>query len=99
MKELSIVDKVEIQWVGPSDRHIVVGTSYTGKILGITYQQGNELEGLLNIRADGEWAWDKDLTKYVRWLLPKLTGASLIDRIDEAIWIYVSREMQLHNNS
>ena len=99
MKELRIVDKVEIQWVGPSDRHIVVGTSYTGKIVGITYQQGYEMEGLLEIGSDGEYLWDEDLTKYVRWLLPKLTGASLIDRIDEAIWIYVSREMELHGYS
>ena len=102
-KGVGAVQKVVIEWIGHSDRHIVVGTDINGKIVGITYLQGYTLDGLLTVGVDGEYEWDEDLTKYVRWILPRLKGLALaenlIDRIDEAIWIYVSREFELHDHS
>jgi len=96
------VQKVVIEWIGHSDRHIVVGTDINGKIVGITYLQGYTLDGLLSVGVDGEYEWDEDLTKYVRWILPRLKvdpSENLINRIDDAIWIYVSREFELHDHS
>jgi len=96
------VQKVVIEWIGHSDRHIVVGTDINGKIVGVNYMQGYTLDGLLPIGADGDYEWDEDLTKYVRWVLPMLKvdpTENLIARIDEAIWIYVSREFELHDHS
>ena len=93
------VQKVVIEWIGHSDRHIVVGTDINGKIVGVNYMQGYTLDGLLPIGADGDYEWDEDLTKYVRWVLPMLKvdpTENLIARIDEAIWIYVSREFELY---
>ena len=101
MKSLdNAVQRVVIEWVDCSDRHIVVGTDFNGKIVGITYLQGYTLDGLLSVGVDGEFEWDEDLTKYVRWILPKLKvdpSENLINQIDEAIWIYVSREFELHD--
>ena len=97
------VQRVVIEWIDCSDRHIAVATDFNGKIVGISYWQGDALGNLLRVGRDGKYEWDEDLTKYVRWILSKLKGPALaenlIDRIDEAIWIYVSRELGMHDYS
>ena len=90
----------EIFRVEMSDRYISVTYDNYGVLIGINYIQGED-QDLIGFGID------EDLTKYYLWASSYIKGENYhdtegkkinIEKIDAIIWMYVSREFNLHLN-
>ena len=73
----------EVIWCEQDDRYILV-VKFNDEIIGLNFMQGEELDLFLaeynNI--------DEELTKFYRAIHHYLSGATELDRINQAIWGY-----------
>ena len=72
----------EIFWCPGDDRHVLVIKDNNGKIIGLNYCQGDDLEYFVN-HYDYNCI---DLTKFYNAVCYHLNGKTEIDRINQAIW-------------
>lgn len=80
-----LINSKSIYWSEESDRHILV-IKEGNAVVGINYCQGDDLEYFLENYNEG----DKDLTKFYYSVAHYLSGETLIDRINQAIWGHLS---------
>lgn len=71
----------ELYWCADDDRHIVVHTK-NETIVGLVYCQGDDAEGLWDAPID------EDLTSFFLAIEPMLSGATELERINQAIWAH-----------
>lgn len=80
---MSLVKSESVYWCNDDDRYIRVIKKYD-EIVGINYMQGDDYEAFNNDFP----GIDEDLTNFYKSIERYLSGATEIDRINQAIWAH-----------
>jgi hypothetical protein len=81
--EYKVVESSEIIWCNIDDRYILI-IKEDDEIVGLNFMQGDELD----IFKEKFNYVDAKLTDYYNAVASYLSGASELDRINQAIWAY-----------
>ena len=83
MEEYKLITSSEIYFSHGDDRHILI-IKEGNEVVGLNYMQGDELEHFVEHYND----IDHDLTDFYNGIKYYLSGESLLDRVNQAIWAY-----------
>jgi hypothetical protein len=85
MSEYQIIESKEIVWCDQDDRYIYI-EKVGDDIVGLNFMQGEEFEFF----KKGWCVSDPKLTKFYHAIHRYLSGSTEMDRINQAMWAYVS---------
>jgi len=85
MSEYKIIESKEIVWCQYDDRYVYIERE-DNEVTGINFMQGDELDYFKDHYLEPY----KELTKFYHATRMYLIGPNELDRINQAIWAYVS---------
>ena len=78
-----VVESTQIVWCHGDDRYIRI-TKQNDEVIGLSYMQGDDLADFKEHFSE----IDIDLTDFYNAVCDRLSGATEIDRINQAIWAH-----------
>jgi hypothetical protein len=85
MSEYATIESKEIVWCDQDDRYVYIEKEQDD-IVGLNFMQGDEIDYFKDHYLES----DPKLIKFYRAIHVYLGGESELDRINQAIWAYVS---------
>ena len=85
MREYATIESKEIVWCDQDDRYVYIEKEQDD-IVGLNFMQGDEIDYFKDHYLES----DPKLIKFYRAIDVYLSGESELDRINQAIWAYVS---------
>jgi len=85
MSEYELIESIEIVWCNQDDRYVYI-KKVGDDIVGLNFMQGEELD----IFKKWYMLNDPELLKFYRAIHLYLGGKCELDRINQAMWAYVS---------
>ena len=91
--EYKIVESTQIVWCPCDDRYVII-FKQKDQVVGLNYMQGDELIDFRRHYCEV----DEELTDFYNAICDRLSGATELDRINQAIWAHFNyRELRYKN--
>ncbi len=88
--DYKVVESTQIVWCHSDDRYVSI-TKQNDEVIGLSYMQGDDLDDFKEHFSE----IDTDLTDFYNAVCDRLSGATEIDRINQAIWAHFNyRELR-----
>jgi len=90
--DYKVVESTQIVWCPSDDRYVII-FKQKDRVVGLNYMQGDELIDFRQYYCEV----DEELTDFYNAICDRLSGATELDRINQAIWANFNYRESRHN--